>query len=161
MTKELFNIGIKVPTYLSLNVMRKLYTENKNKSTTVTSVDECNSNDNIEESTTSAEDPIQHNASDHDSINTTSQGTSVTDNMTLMMTAFNTVSKYVSGLQDTVNTFMKEKIYDVNKQFSLHQWYSKSGETGVQQDSIEKGFDRAGLRSDDFPNVDIVSTLIQ
>ena len=56
---------------------------------------------------------------------------------------------------------MKEKIYDVNKQFSLHQWYSKSGETGVQQDSIEKGFDRAGLRSDDFPNVDIVSTLIQ
>jgi hypothetical protein len=33
---------------------------------------------------------------------------------------------------------MKEKIYDVNKQFSLQQWYSKSGETGVQQDSIEK-----------------------
>jgi beta-lactamase regulating signal transducer with metallopeptidase domain len=48
-----------------------------------------NSNDNIEESTTSAKDTIQHNTSDHASINTTSQGTSVTDNMTLMMTAFN------------------------------------------------------------------------
>ena len=91
MTKELFNVGIKVPTDLSLNVMRKLYTENKNKSTIVTSVDECNSNDNIEESTTSAKDTIQHNTSDHASINTTSQGTSVTDNMTLMMTALNSV----------------------------------------------------------------------
>ena len=137
MTKELFNVGIKVPTDFSLNVMRKLYTENTNKSTIVTSVDECNSNDNIEESTTSAKDTIQHNTSDHASINTTSQGTSVTDNMTLMMTAFNTVSKCVSGLQDTVNNLMKEKIYDVNKQFSLQLWYSKSGETGVQQNSIE------------------------
>jgi hypothetical protein len=62
--------------------------------------------------------------SNHASINTTSQGTSVTDNMTLMMTAFNTVSKCVSGLRDTVNNLMKEKIYDVNKQFSLQQWYS-------------------------------------
>jgi hypothetical protein len=51
MTKELFNVGIKVPTDFSLNVMRKLYTENTNKSIIVTSVDECNSNDNIEEST--------------------------------------------------------------------------------------------------------------
>jgi hypothetical protein len=39
------------------------------------------------------------------------------------------VSKCVSGLRDTVNNLMKEKIYDVNKQFSLQQWYSKSGET--------------------------------
>ena len=56
---------------------------------------------------------------------------------------------------------MKEKIYDVNKQFSRQQWYSKGGETGVKQDSIENGFNRAGLRSDDFPNVDIVSISIQ
>jgi hypothetical protein len=56
---------------------------------------------------------------------------------------------------------MKEKIYDVNKQFSLQQWYSKGGETGVKQDSIENGFNRAGLCSDDFPNVDIVSISIQ
>jgi len=31
MTKELFNVGIKVPTDLSLNVMRKLYTKTRIK----------------------------------------------------------------------------------------------------------------------------------
>jgi hypothetical protein len=93
MTTELFNIGIKVPTDLSLDVMRKLYTENKNKGTTVTSVDECNCIDNIEERKPLPK--IQHNTSDHASINTTSQGNSVTDTMTLMMIAFNTASKCV------------------------------------------------------------------
>lgn len=162
LVKQLFNIGIKVPTDLSLNILKKLYRENiGNKSV---SVDDSEDILRADSSDVAVMNSTNDNAERQETLQQIPQiTTSAPDSMTMMMTAFNTVSKCVVGLQDTVNSLVKEKTNDANRNFSLHQWYSGSNETtpSAQQDSLDNGFNRAGIRSDDFPNVDIVSGSIQ
>ncbi|CAG2187988.1 unnamed protein product [Mytilus edulis] len=58
---------------------------------------------------------------------------------------------------------MTEKLYD-SKPYNLHQWYNSSNTTPPLQntpDALHQGLYRTGVRSDDFPNVDIVSSGLQ
>ena len=76
-------------------------------------------------------------------------------NMNVMMTAFTIMSKCMMDLQSNVNNLMKEKLYDVNKPYSLEHWYKTQtnvmSEPCHAQDDNAIGFNRAGVRSHDFP----------
>ncbi|CAC5420918.1 unnamed protein product [Mytilus coruscus] len=74
------------------------------------------------------------------------------------------MSQCDNGLQKSVDTLMTEKLYDNSKPYNLHQWYNSSNTAPSIQntpDALPQGLNRTGVRSDDFPNVDIVSTGLQ
>ncbi|CAC5385279.1 unnamed protein product [Mytilus coruscus] len=56
---------------------------------------------------------------------------------------------------------MTEKLYDTNKPYNLQQWYNSCNTGQNTSDALPYGFNRTGVCSDDFPNVDIVSTALQ
>ncbi|CAG2193680.1 unnamed protein product [Mytilus edulis] len=127
------------------------------------------SDDRVEtiENTLSATDSF---SSDNQTASTETQNresiehTSATENVNtnILVAAFNTMSQCVNGLQKSVDTLMTEKLYDNSKPYNLHQWYNSSNTAPPLQntpDALHHG--RTGVRSDDFPNVDIVSTGLQ
>ncbi|CAG2223729.1 unnamed protein product [Mytilus edulis] len=98
-----------------------------------------------------------------ESIDNTSSATENV-NTNLLVVAFNAMSQCVNGLQKSVDTLMTEKLYDNSKPYNLHQWYNSSNTAPSLQntpDALHHGLNRTGVRSDDFPNVDIVSTGLQ
>ncbi|CAG2198720.1 unnamed protein product [Mytilus edulis] len=129
------------------------------------------SDDRVEtiENTLSATDSF---SSDNPTASTETQNresiehTSATENVNtnILVAAFNTMSQCVNGLQKSVDTLMTEKLYDNSKPYNLHQWYNSSNTAPPLQntpDALHHGLNRTGVRSDDFPNVDIVSTGLQ
>ncbi|CAC5396854.1 unnamed protein product [Mytilus coruscus] len=165
MVDELSKIGFKVPTNLTLNVVKTLYTENignKNSDARV----EAMMIDNILSATDSFPSDTQTASTEtqnRESIDNTSSATENVDT-NILVADFNTMSQCVNGLQKSVDTLMTEKLYDTSKPYNLHQWYNSSNTAPSIQntpDALPYGLTRTGVRSDDFPNVDIVSTALQ
>ncbi|CAG2196837.1 unnamed protein product [Mytilus edulis] len=158
MVDELSKIGFKVPPNLTLNVVKSLYTENiVNKSddraveTIETSLSPTEGFSSVNPTASTETQNIEHNSAT-ENVNTN-----------ILVTAFNTMSQCVNGLQKSVDTLMTEKLYD-SKPYNLHQWYNSSNTTPPLQntpDALHQGLYRTGVRSDDFPNVDIVSSGLQ
>ncbi|CAC5415663.1 unnamed protein product [Mytilus coruscus] len=162
MMDELSKIGFKVPTNLTLNVVKTLYTENignKNSDARVEAIDNTlSAADSFPSDTQTASTETQN----RESIDNTSSATENV-NTNILVAAFNTMSQCVNGLQKSVDT-LTEKLYDTNICYNLHQWYNSSNTAPSIQntpDALPHGFNRTAVRSDDFPNVDIVSIALQ
>ncbi|CAC5423664.1 unnamed protein product [Mytilus coruscus] len=163
MVDELSKIGFKVPINLTLNVVKTLYTENignKNSDARVEAIDNIlSATDSFPSDTQTASTETQNRGS----IDNTSSATENV-NTNILVAAFNTMSQCVNGLQKSVDTLMTEKLCDTNKPYNLHQWYNCSNTAPSIQNTLyalPHGVNRTGVRSDDFPNVDIVSTALQ
>ncbi|CAC5380685.1 unnamed protein product [Mytilus coruscus] len=161
MVDELSKIGFKVPTNLTLNVVKTLYTENignKNSDARVEAIDNIlSATDSFPSDTQTASTETQNRESID---NTATENV----NTNILVAAFNTMSQCVRGLQKSVDTLITEKLYDTSKPYNLHQWYNSSNTAPSIQntpDALTHGLNRTGVRSDDFPNVDIVSTALQ
>ncbi|CAC5376069.1 pdxK [Mytilus coruscus] len=162
MADELSKIGFKVPTNLTLNVVKTLYTENignKNSDDRAEAIDNTlNATDSFPSDTQTVSTETQNRESIHTSSATGNVNTNI------LVAAFNTMPQCANGLQKSVDTLMTEKLYNTNKPYNLHQWYNSSNTAQSIQntpDAVPNGFNRTGVRSDDFPNVGIVSTALQ
>ena len=123
MVDELSKIGFKVPPNFTLNVVKSLYTENiVNKSddraveTIETSLSPTEGFSSVNPTASTETQNIEHNSAT-ENVNTN-----------ILVTAFNTMSQCVNGLQKSVDTLMTEKLYD-SKPYNLHQWYNSSNTT--------------------------------
>ena len=123
MVDELSKIGFKVPPNFTLNVVKSLYTENiVNKSddraveTIETSLSPTEGFSSVNPTASTETQNIEHNSAT-ENVNTN-----------ILVTAFNTMSQCVNGLQKSVDTLMTEKLYD-SIPYNLHLWYNSSNTT--------------------------------
>ncbi|CAC5398974.1 unnamed protein product [Mytilus coruscus] len=153
MVDELSKFGFKVPTNLTLNVVKTMYTENignKNSDARVEAIDNIlSATDSFPSDTQTASTETQN----RESIDNTSSATENV-NTNILVAAFNTRSECVNGFQKSVDNLMTEKLYDTSKPYNLHQWYNSSNTAPSIQntpDALPHGLNRTGVRSDDYP----------
>ncbi|CAG2235283.1 unnamed protein product [Mytilus edulis] len=107
-----------------------------------------------------------HNLQNRASIDNTSPAME-NFNTNILVAAYNNMSQCVNGFQKSVDTVMTGKLCDTTiKPYNLHQWYKCTipvlpHHRYKTQNKRPRRFNRTGVRSDDFPNVDILSTALQ
>ncbi|CAC5375997.1 unnamed protein product [Mytilus coruscus] len=144
MVDELSKIGFKVPTNLTLNVVKTLYTENIGNKDSDARVEAIDNTFSATDSFPSDTQTVSTETQNRESIDNTSSATGNV-NTNILVAAFNTMSQCVNGLQKSVDTLMTEKLYDTNKPYNLHQWYNSSNTAPSIQntpDALPHGFNR-------------------